>query len=214
MARPGPRHRGVGDQSTETVAVGCHHPHAGGLCRRWLHDARHRRPAPEHRRRGGLHRPGRANGDPIVSDTYFYNPLSELDVALAGPGQAQYHPVLRLGSPPLAEQLAHLSGPDPQPVFFGLPVTAPQVVARQAVALARNGTIFLFTSGFSKSSEVTKSSDTPGGKYTINANLVLATRFLEALPARYHLVAEQTTWSFSGLFPQSVYVFHDTGSNH
>ena len=154
-----------------------------------------------------------SSGDPIVADTYFYNPLSELDVALAGADQAQHHPVLRLGSPPLAEQLAHLSGPHPQPIFFGLPVTAPQVVARQAVALARNGTIFLFTSGFSKASEVNSNSDTPGGKYEINANLVLD-EFLQALPARYHVVAEQTYWSFSGLFPQSVYVLRETGSGH
>jgi len=153
-----------------------------------------------------------ANGDPIVGETYFYNPLSELDVALAEAGQAQHHPVLRLGSPPLADQFVRLSGPRPQPVFFGLPVTPPQVVARQAVALARNGTIFLFTSGFSKTSEANSSSNTAAGRYVTNANLIL-NQFLEALPARYHVVAEQTFWSFSGLFPESVYVFRDTGSN-
>ena len=41
---------------------------------------------------------------------------------LADAGQSKDHPVLRLGSPTLSDQVAHLSGPDPDPIFFGLPV--------------------------------------------------------------------------------------------
>ena len=95
---------------------------------------------------------------------YFANPVSELDVAFGESGSptytpgntkdyahpatpAQAHPVIRLGSPPLAEQFPFLASPHPQPVFFRLPVTPPQDVARQAAALARHGTIFLVTWG-------------------------------------------------------------------
>ena len=72
----------------------------------------------------------------------FAHPLSELDVALADEAKSDHHPVLRLGSPPLTEQLSTLSGPNPQPVLFGLPVKPPQEVAADAAALARYGTIF------------------------------------------------------------------------
>ena len=51
--------------------------------------------------------------------------------------------MIRLGSPPLSEQFPPLASPHPQPVFGGLPLTPPQHVARQAVALASHGTIYL-----------------------------------------------------------------------
>ena len=140
------------------------------------------------------------NGDPIVSAPYFANPVSELDIGLADAGQVQHHPVLRLGTPPLSEQLAHLSGPHPQPVFSGLPVTAPQVVAQRTVALARHGTIFF----------VSENGPVPALlKYFPNSPISL---FYRALPPRFHVVQHMTFSGFSGLEPVSVYVIRDTRS--
>jgi len=140
------------------------------------------------------------SGDPIVSVPVFDNPLSELDVALADAGSSQHHPVLRLGVPPLAEQLSHLNGPHPQPQFFGLTVTPPQVVARQAVALAHNGTLFLVSpSGHSP----TFLKDYPNNPISL---------FAIALPGHFRLVEQMT---FPSLFPissESVYVFRDTNA--
>jgi 4-amino-4-deoxy-L-arabinose transferase-like glycosyltransferase len=137
-----------------------------------------------------------ANGDPIVSLSFFANPLSEVDVALADAGQSQHHAILRLGSPTLAEQLAPLTGPNPQPVFFGLPVIPPQEVARQAVALARHGTIFFV-------SYVTS--------LLPNEAPIETREFLKALPARFHVVRHLTYPGYSGGFVQSLYVIRDMG---
>ena len=144
-----------------------------------------------------------SHGDPIVSEPFSANPLTELDVALADAGESQYHPVLRLGAPPLAEQLPHLAGPNPQPVFFGLPETPPQDVARQAVNLARHGTIFVVSSAnayvFDNSSITLRGS--------------LLNEFLKALPVRFHVVEHVTFPSYPGSVPQSVYVIRDVGPN-
>jgi hypothetical protein len=140
------------------------------------------------------------SGDPIVSLPYFHNPISELDVALADAGQSQRHPVIRLAEPSLAEQLPHLAGPHPQPVFFTLPVASPQSVANQAVALARHGTIFL----------VAPSGPVPLLLKYFPSNPI--SLFYRALPPRFHVVQHMTFPGFSGLDPESVYVFRDTGS--
>jgi hypothetical protein len=138
-------------------------------------------------------------GDPVVDAPFFANPLSELDVALADAGQSTRYPVLRLGVPPLAEQLPPLSGPHPQP-DPNLQVTPPQDVARQAVALARHGTIFLVTPGGADASLVLKRSpDTPVGM------------FLKTLPGRFRMVEHVTYPGLSGILPESVYVFRDRG---
>jgi Dolichyl-phosphate-mannose-protein mannosyltransferase len=147
-----------------------------------------------------------SNGDPIVSQPFSANPLTELDVALADAGHSQYHPVLRLGVPPLAEQLPHLAGPHPQPVFFGLPVTPPQDVATQAVDLARHGTIFLVSSANAFLFANSKSS--------ISHSNVQLNEFLEALPSRFHVVQHMTFPSYPGAVPQSLYVIRDVGPNH
>lgn len=145
-----------------------------------------------------VHRVGRP-GDPVVGAPFFANPLSELDVALADAGQSTRYPVLRLGFPPLAEQLLPLSGPQPQPDPF-LQVTPPQDVARQAVALARHGTIFLVMAGGADASLVLKRSpDTPVGM------------FVKALPGRFRMVEHVTYPGLLGILPESVYVFRDRG---
>ena len=124
------------------------------------------------------------HGDPIVASTLFAGPLSEVDVALADNGQTRDYPVLRLGSPSLAEQLAPLSGPNPQPAI-GQPITPPNEVAASAVALAWHGTIFLIS--FSTSLYPNKSNMEAG-------------EFLSALPARFHVVRRITFSGFSGRF--------------
>jgi mannosyltransferase len=143
------------------------------------------------------------DGDPIVSEPFSANPLSEFDIALADAGLSRYHPVLRLGVPPLSEQLPHLAGPNPQPVFFVLPVTPPQVVARQAVDLAHNGTIFL----------VSAANSLVFNQAGINRSNLTIDAFLAALPARYHVVGHTMFPSYEGNVPQSVYVIRDVGPN-
>ena len=134
------------------------------------------------------------SGDPIVASTLFAGPLSEVDVALADNGQSQDYPVLRLGSPSLAEQLAPLSGPHPQPALFQ-PVATPQAVAASAVALARHRTIFLisFSTALYPNDAATESR-----------------AFLQDLPARYHVVTRLTYSAFSGSFLEKLYVIRST----
>ena len=137
-----------------------------------------------------------APGDPIVSLSFFANPLSEVDVALADDGVADRYPVLRLGSPPLPSQLKPYSGPNPQPVFFGLADVPPQDVAAQAVSLARHGTIFFLWYSTSL--------------YPNNAPSE-SKEFLSALPARYHVVKRIIVSNFGGGFYEKLYVIKDTG---
>jgi len=140
-----------------------------------------------------------ASGDPIVSLSFFANPLSELDVALTNSGQSHHYPVIRLGSPALAEQLGPLSGPNPQPAFFGLSVTSPQEVADQAVDLARHGTIFFVSYS---TSLIPNSADKE------------STEFLKALPSRFHVVKEFTYPGFSNGILEKLYVIGRTSSSH
>ena len=140
-----------------------------------------------------------APGDPIVSLSFFANPLSEVDVALADDGASGRYPVLRLGSPKLSAQLAPLSGPNPQPVFFFLPVAPPQKVAAQAVSLARHGTIFFVW--FSTS-------------LVPNKAAVEAKQFLGALPAQFHVTKRIILSNFGGGFYEKLYVIKNTGARH
>ena len=139
-------------------------------------------------------------GDPIVSAPNFDNPLSELDVALANAGQTHRYPVIRLGVPSLAEQLRPLSGPHPQPVFFGLPVVDPQVVAARAVMLARHGRVFLVSGTTSLPTLMTEDPQTSIGP------------FIKALPSGFHLERQRTFVGFEGLGHETVDVFEDTGA--
>jgi len=146
------------------------------------------------------------SGDPIVSAPFFANPLSELDVALAGAGQSQRHPVLRLGVPPLAEQLSPLSGPHPQPQFFGLPQTPPQELARQAAALARQGTLFLVFCRYPEGKPPSLATSN-----LLKRNRISVDLFLRSLPGSFHVVEQVTYPGFSSLFLETVDVIRDTG---
>ena len=159
-----------------------------------------------------------AGNDPIVSAPYFTNPLSELDVALGNAGAPTYtpgntadvahpftstqlHPVVRLGSPPLAEQFARLSGTHPQPAFSGLPIVPPQVVARQAVAVASHGTIFLVTFATSLPLALRLLPHSP------------VSVFVTSLPAQYRVVRERIYPGFAGISRVAVYEFRTSGAH-
>ena len=139
-----------------------------------------------------IERVGRC-GDPIVAVTIFAHPLTEVDVALAEAGRSaqQCHPVLRLGSPPLSEEIKALAGPHGQPLSFSAPPERPEVVARHAAALARNRTLFLVA---------------PTGaplKDFLYFPANTMTQFLSALHGRFHLVRQVT---YSGRLPESVFI--------
>jgi hypothetical protein len=168
-----------------------------------------------------IERTGRS-GDPIVSEPFFSNPLSEVDAALADTPSWTYtpgntldrarprtpsdpHPVVRFGippyeSPPLDEQFHFLAEPDPNPVFFGLPQPTPPQVAQKAMSIARNGTVFLVT------------------PYPIMPHVLLKyfphnamTQFIRAMEPRYHIVQSVT---YPGdISMESVYVFRDSQSS-
>jgi Dolichyl-phosphate-mannose-protein mannosyltransferase len=132
-------------------------------------------------------------GDPIVAESIFAHPLTEIDVAVAdvGPTAQRCHPILRLGAPPLSEELKSLAGPHGQPLPFSTPSERPQVVAQQAAKLARNGTLFLVLP--------TNAPIKDFAYFPASA----VTQFLGALHGRFHLVRQVT---YSGLIPESVYI--------
>lgn len=142
------------------------------------------------------------NGDPIVSMSLVDHPLSEVDVALAEGSESEHHPVLRLDEPSLTEELSTLSGPNPQPLLFGPPVTPPPDVAAQAVALAHHDTIFLIS--------YLRIPDVAG-----SAEPKAVSEFLDALPTRFHSVVAPIMYSgYSGSFLGRLYVIRDTGLSH
>jgi hypothetical protein len=107
------------------------------------------------------------------------------------------HAVIRLGSPPLNEQFHFLAEPTPNPVFFGLPLPTPEQVAREAMKLARNGTVFL----------VTPATFEPDALLTHDPRSVIS-RFISAMEPRFQFVRRVT---YPGdITPESVYVFRDT----
>jgi hypothetical protein len=144
--------------------------------------------------------------------SFFGNPLSELNAALAGTSSFTYtsgntedharrpgkdpHAVLRLNVPPLAEQFRYLASPNPEPVLVGLPLTPAPEVARQAASLARNGTVFLVTD-FAIRPDVLLKKDT-------NSTI---SQFLKALPPGFHIV-EHVTYP-TDISPESVHVFRE-----
>jgi hypothetical protein len=142
-----------------------------------------------------IERVGRC-GDPIVTESIFAHPLTEFDVALAEAGRSaqQCHPVLRLGAPPLSEELRSLAGPHGQPLSFSAPPVQPEVVARQAAALARSGTLFLVAP-----------TDAPLKDFEYFPASTAA-QFLSALHGPFHFVRQVTYSGFSGLLDESVYI--------
>jgi hypothetical protein len=146
-------------------------------------------------------------GDPVVTNTIFAHPLTEFDVALANLGGSaqECHPVIRLGWPPLSEELSALDGPHGQPLPFSAPPQRPRVVARRAAALARNGTLFLVMPNDPTYKEFAYFPTAP------------VTQMLSVLVGQFHFVRRVTFSGFSGVVPESVYVFRQessTGSAH
>jgi hypothetical protein len=135
-------------------------------------------------------------GDPVVTESIFAHPLTEFDVALANEGRAaqECHPVIRLGWPPLSEELNALDGPHRQPLPFSAPPQQPQVVARHAAAAARSGDLFLVAP-----------IDVPLKDFAYFPAATV-TEFLSALHGQFHLVRQVRFSGFSGLAPESVYV--------
>jgi mannosyltransferase len=123
-----------------------------------------------------------ASGDPVIDvPGPTPGPLTELDAAFAALGRSQRgrHPVLRLGFP--SRSALERARP-----YAAVPPTAPAAVIRQAVDLARGGTLFL----------VALRQETP-----------FLPVLLKPLPARFRRL-ETTT--FAGLLPVLVYVFRES----
>ena len=160
-----------------------------------------------------------APGDPIVSSPSFGNPLSDFDVAMGNAGfptytpgntrdiahpftGSQVHPVIRLGSPSLAVQLHFLDSPKPISDHYGLPIEPAGNVARSAVALARNGTVYLVTAS------VYFNSNTTSISYLLRTHPNNPTSlFVKALPSRYRLTRQVSFPGFFGYSPVTVYEF-------
>jgi hypothetical protein len=177
-----------------------------------LLDRTHQRPGYEEAA-GFVERTARP-GDPVVEiPAPTPGPLSSFgDAALQrlGQGRAERHdhPVLRLGSPSLPTVLAARP-------YAALPVATPQVVARQAAALARGGRIFLVAPGAvplaalrgttpvtAGAAGVEQTFDSPTTSRVIAAVLDQMRPFVAALPPGYRPVAVR---AFPGFVPVSVY---------
>jgi hypothetical protein len=136
-------------------------------------------------------------GAPVVTESIFAHPLTEFDVALANLGGSaqKCHPVIRLGWPPLSEELSAFDGPQGQPLTFSAPPQPPRVVGQRAAALAHHGALFLVAP-----------LDAPVKDfYYFPAAAV--TRFLSALGGQFHFVRQVTFSGLSGRVAETVYVF-------
>jgi hypothetical protein len=144
-----------------------------------------------------------APGDPVVDAPLAAKPLTELDVALANAGQSDRYQVIRLGSPPLSEQLPYFEGPNPQPVQYFLPVASPRTIAQQAVAHARRGTLFLVT---------LEGSPSVYALYSHPAAAVVP--FIRSLPKGYRQVAYRSFPSYEGALSEVVFEYRYRTSGH
>lgn len=122
-------------------------------------------------------------------------PPTATEAALTIEQPGEHHPVLRLGLPPLAKVLR-------SPAYRKLPVPSGLVVARQAVALASDGELFLVVPARLpiKQLQALRQRHVKSGPGPL-ADFV---EFLGALPTRFRLVASR---SYPGLFPVSVYTY-------
>jgi hypothetical protein len=156
-------------------------------------------------------------GDPIVSEPYFDNPLTDLDAGLSVAGRPDYSPgnqkdlpvpprgssappVIRLGIPSMAEQLRPLNEPHPQAIFFGTSIAPPSTVAHQTVALAHHGVFFLVSPA---TSIATLLRHYPANPLSL---------FVSALPSTYHIVAHVTYPGNEGGATETVFEFRSTAS--
>jgi hypothetical protein len=164
-----------------------------------------------------IERTGRS-GDPIVDLPAFYNPLSEVDAALAGTPNYTYvpgntldrartqlsgdaHPVIRLWAPPLNQQFKHLAGPRPAPAFFFMTVPTGRQVAQEAISAARHGTVFMVTpyagSIWARNSSLS------------NSFVTTIRQFFSTMALRHYRVATHVQITSYALYSggESVYVF-------
>jgi 4-amino-4-deoxy-L-arabinose transferase-like glycosyltransferase len=123
-------------------------------------------------------------------------PPTATEAALALDRPADPRPVLRIGIPPIDVVLAH-------PPYTSLPALPGGVVARQAAAIAGNGTMFIVApTGVPVSRlEATRRQHT---KSTAPGSLARFAEFLGALPKRFHPVTSRT---FPGFLPVTVYLY-------
>jgi hypothetical protein len=136
-------------------------------------------------------------GDPVVTESVFAHPLTELEVALANLGKSaqRCHPVIRLDWPSLGEELRALEGPHGQPLSFSAPRPQPRFVAQRAAALARTGDLFLVAP-----------IDVPPKDF-VYFPAAAVTQFLSALGTQFHFVRQVNFGGFSGQASESVYIF-------
>jgi mannosyltransferase len=138
--------------------------------------------------------PGRAPVVDLVAPTP--GPPTATEAALALDRPRDPRPVLRIGIPPIDVVLAH-------PPYTSLPALPGKVVARQASALAGNGTMFIVAPTAVPISrlEAVRRQHT---KSTAPGSLALFSEFLSALPSRFHPVTSRT---FPGFVPVTVYLY-------
>jgi hypothetical protein len=150
--------------------------------------------------------------DPLVNVPLFYNPLSELHVALSRKGESTYtpgqeedrdpittspghHHVFRLAVTPLSVELRSLAGPRGQPVYGAKGVEAPAVVAQETLRLADRVSAGQFVFVGPPLKDATYFPNSP------------VAEFLHALPADEHVVRSAEMQGFGGLDAVEVDVF-------
>jgi hypothetical protein len=155
--------------------------------------------------------------DPVVNGPDFYNPLSELDVALSRDGESTYtpgqeedhdpvttspghHHVFRLSAPPLSVQLRFLEGPDGQPVFGGRE-ESPVLVAQQVRRLANRVSAGQFVYVGPPLEDEAFFPQSP------------ISQFLRAIRSSYHIVSSAGWKGYGGIIPLEVYVFQPIRAN-
>ncbi|MGB9184983.1 MAG: glycosyltransferase family 39 protein [Solirubrobacteraceae bacterium] len=122
-------------------------------------------------------------------------PPTETEVALALAASSRFHPVFRIGLPPLKAVLA-------APPYTSLPDQPGELVAREVSAAAGHGLLFIVapSSASIASFEAARAQHVHEG----GSELALFASFLGALPSRWQPVTSRT---FAGLAPVTVYVY-------
>ncbi len=139
-----------------------------------------------------------ARGSPVVNwPDVSPGPPSELEVALQLQGGASRHPVLRLGTAPVADILR-------APPYTTVLPEPGQVVARHAAALAGNGRLFLVVPGPIPVPTLLRTRDQHVTSTAHSNILALLAAFMSALPPRFHLVSSQR---FPGVHQPQLYTF-------
>ena len=152
--------------------------------------------------------------DPLVNGPGFYNPLSELDVALSRDGESTYtpgqeedrdptftspghHHVFRLSAPPLSLQLRALAGPNRQPIYQGGEESGASV-AQQVRRLANRVSAGQFVYVGPPLEDAAFFPQSP------------ISQFLRAIRSSDHIVHSSGWLGYGGIIPVEVYVFQPT----